>query len=58
MTELSEVDLEKAASIDEDAPISKLKLARKLWSIGFITFGGPMSHIGVFRKIFIDDLQW
>ena len=24
--------------------------SRKIWDLGLITYGGPMSHIGIFRK--------
>lgn len=26
--------------------------------LGFISFGGPMAHLGYFRNTFVEKLQW
>jgi len=30
----------------------------KFFTLGFISFGGPMAHIGYFRKTFVEKLNW
>lgn len=38
--------------------ISTNELAREVWRLGFISYGGPMAHIGLFKEIFINNLRW
>jgi chromate transporter len=26
--------------------------------LGFLAYGGPMAHIGILRKKFVDDKEW
>ena len=44
--------------VEESHVISLMEMAKEVWPYGFITFGGPMAHIGMFRDKFVNQLKW
>jgi chromate transport protein ChrA len=39
-------------------PITYKQLFKEIWYLGFIAYGGPLAHIAIFKKKFVDELQW
>lgn len=46
----SEATFEEETFTDEERIFSISEYSKKIWDLGLITYGGPMSHIGIFRK--------
>jgi chromate transport protein ChrA len=46
-----EIEENKEDSFQE---ISLKELAKEVWPYGFISYGGPMAHIGMFRSKFVN----
>ena len=43
---------------DESIEVSLQDIYKETFYFGFITYGGPLAHIGLFRKKFVEDLNW
>jgi chromate transport protein ChrA len=43
---------------EQHSTITIVQMAKEVWPMGFISYGGPMAHIGLFRERFITNLKW
>lgn len=55
---MEDVSLETGEHIERSKDYDISTYCKNICALGLITFGGPMSHIGVFRKKFVTDMHW
>lgn len=55
---MSNIDYLLKFDKEEPIEVSLQDIYKETFYFGFITYGGPLAHIGLFRKKFVEDLNW